>query len=278
MCPPYVKNLVSTIIPTYNSAQYITIAIESVLKQTYPNYEIIVIDDGSTDNTFDIIKKFSDQIVYIYKPNGGPASARNLGIKKSSGEYIAFLDADDYWLPDRLAIQINYLKEKPHVALVHSNTWILENGIEPYLAFTNYKPSSGLIFKELFLNNHINLLTVMLKRKYFDAANGFDENKELIGFEDYDLWLRIALECSIAYIDKVVSVYRVHDSNISNETKSIHKNLFLLYKFSKMEQFLQKSYLTLFNPGGCRSRGGGHGAHSRPGSLLGSGWCPLQRE
>ncbi len=242
----YKKNLVSVIIPTFNSSQFISTAIKSVLKQSYSNFEILVVDDGSTDNTADILREYSDQIIYIYKPNGGPASARNIGIKRSAGEYIAFLDADDFWLPNRLAIQVNYLKENPNIALVHSNTWILENGNEPYPAFINYKPPSGRVFEELFLNNHINLLTVMLRRSFFDIANGFDEAKDLIGFEDYDLWLRIALEYPIAYLDKIVSIYRIHNDNISNEINSIYKSLFILNKFSMMEQFLQKSFQILF--------------------------------
>lgn len=237
--------LVSIIIPTFNSARYITDAIESVFKQKYPNYEILVVDDGSTDDTAQIIRKFSDQIIYIYKPNGGPASARNLGIKRSNGEYIAFLDADDCWLPDKLDLQINFLKKNPEFALVHSNTWILENDTDPYLSFIDSKPPSGMVFNDLFLNNHINLLTVTLRRESFDKTNGFDETKDIVGFEDYDLWLRIALEYPIAYLDKIVSIYRIHRSNISNETFSIYKNLFLLCKFSKMELFLQKSYLRL---------------------------------
>ena len=238
----YKNILVSVIIPTYNSGKYISTAIKSVLNQSYPFYEIIVIDDGSTDNTADQLRKFNDKIMYIYKPNGGPASARNLGIKRSTGEYIAFLDADDYWLPDRLAVQVNYLNINSEIALVHSNTWILEKGHEPYLLFVDCKPNSGWIFKELFLSNHINILTVMLRRKYFDMTNGFDESKDLIGFEDYDLWLRIALHHPIAYLDKIVSVYRIHDNNISNEDNSIHKSLLLLYKFSKTDLFSQKLY------------------------------------
>ena len=110
--------LVSVIIPTYNSSQYIKEAIDSVLAQTYKNFEIIVIDDGSTDNTKEVLAPYLSVIKYIYKNNGGPASARNRGIKEANGEFVAFLDADDVWKPDRLARGVDILDQRPEVGLI----------------------------------------------------------------------------------------------------------------------------------------------------------------
>ena len=103
--------MVSVIIPVYNRAQYIKDCLDSVINQTYKAYEIIVVDDGSTDNLREILVPYMDKIQYIYKQNGGPSSARNAGTKVSNGEYIAFLDADDMWLPEKLELQIELLKE-----------------------------------------------------------------------------------------------------------------------------------------------------------------------
>ena len=96
------KPKVSVVIPTYNSSQFIVETLESVFAQTYKDYEIIVVDDGSTDNTKEVLQPYTSRIKYIYKENGGPASARNVGIKSAQGEYIAFLDSDDRWLPEKL--------------------------------------------------------------------------------------------------------------------------------------------------------------------------------
>ena len=166
----YIKTMrarpsVSVIIPTYNAAQYLPHAIDSALKQTYPHKKVIVVDDGSTDHTWSVIEPYLERISYLRKDNGGPASARNLGISKSKGEYIAFLDADDIWLPEKLAVQVDFLKKNPQFRLVHSNTWILEKDKKPYPSFVKYRPPSGQVFKKLFLQNHINNLTVLIRRE-----------------------------------------------------------------------------------------------------------------
>jgi glycosyltransferase involved in cell wall biosynthesis len=225
------NNIVSVIIPSYNSAKFLPRAIESALAQTYPYYEIVVVDDGSIDNTKKIIKPYLDKITYIYKKNGGPASARNVGIQKSCGHYIAFLDADDIWLPEKLALQQRYLEENPRYGLIHSNTWITENNFELYPFFSFNRPPIGKIFKELFFENFINNNTVIMRRNCLDVSGLFDESEELIGIEDYDLWLRLSMHFEIGYLDKIVSVYRIHDANISSEERRIHSQLALLRKF-----------------------------------------------
>ena len=161
----YKKKFVSVIIPSYNSSRYLSQAIESVLAQSYKEFEIIVVDDGSTDNTRKAVEKFKDNVIYLYKSNGGPASARNLGISKSIGEYIAFLDADDYWLPKKLKTQIDFIKKHEEFALIHSNTWVFEESKQLYPRFINKQPPIGNVYKQLFLKNFINNLTVILKRE-----------------------------------------------------------------------------------------------------------------
>ena len=233
----YVNNLVSVIIPSYNSARYLEKAINSVLSQTYPHIEIIVIDDGSVDNTYEVLCPYQGRIIYRHKENGGPASARNYGLTKAKGEYIAFLDADDYWLPEKLKIQIDFMRSNPDIDLVHANSWIDDGKSELYPIFVHDKPPSGEVFKHLFLSNHICNLTVVVRHECMNRYR-FDERDELIGCEDYELWLRISLNHKIAYIDETVAVYRIHNTNISSEIKNIKGQLFILeniYQAQKRE-------------------------------------------
>lgn len=223
----YVKNLVSVIIPSYNSARYLEKAINSVLFQTYPYVEIIVIDDGSVDNTYEALLPYKGRIRYRHKENGGPASARNLGLNLAKGEYIAFLDADDYWLPEKLKIQIDFMRSNPGIDLVHANSWIDDGNSELYPIFVHDKPPSGEIFQQLFLSNHICILTVVVRHECMNQ-NRFDERNGLIGCEDYELWLRISLNHKIAYVDETVAVYRIHNTNISSEIKNIKGQLLIL--------------------------------------------------
>jgi len=246
MSKKYIPDLVSVIIPTYNSENFLPQAINSVLTQTYSKVELIVVNDGSTDNTQKAINPYRNKLLYLYKENGGPGSARNFGIEKSQGEYIAFLDADDYWLPEKLKTQVRYLKNHRNFALIHSNTWILEENKELYPRFINKLPPIGKFYQKLFLQNCINNLTVILKRECFDAVGGFDESEALIGFEDYDLWLRIASNYEIGYFDEIVAVYRVHPRNISSESKAIKSQIFLMEKFKNTGSGTQKLSARLF--------------------------------
>lgn len=255
MFPKYTPGLVSVIIPTFNSAQYLLQAINSALSQSYAKVEIVVVNDGSTDNTKEVITPYQDKILYFYKENGGPGSARNYGIERSNGEYIAFLDADDYWLPEKLKFQISYFKKHRNYALIHSNTLILEEDKELYPRYIHKQPLTGNIYKQLFLHNCINNLTVILKRECFDKVGGFDEDKTLIGLEDYDLWLRIAMQYEIGYVDEIVSVYRIHQKNITSESKAIKSQIFLLDKFKNADSenkklpariFIEKKKLVYF--------------------------------
>lgn len=203
------KPKVSVIIPTYNTAQYITEAIDSVLNQTYEHYEIIVIDDGSTDNTKEALKDYKNKIKYIYKHNGGPASARNAGIKNSIGENIAFLDADDLWLPQKLEKQVEYFKTHPDVGLTFS----------AYLAFDENKSEKRpnikekIISKDAFINlwwdNFLGTLTVMVRKACFDKVGIFDESKDIEGSEDSEMWLRIARNYRMGYINEPLARYRI---------------------------------------------------------------------
>src|SRR2546425_10651809 len=128
---------VSVVIPVYNGEQYLADAIQSVRDQTYQNVEVIVVDDGSTDESADVAKKFGEAIRYVHQSNGGVGKARNTGIAAARGAYLAFLDQDDLWLPDKLAVQVAYLDSHPEMGAVYCQCQVMENGevrSDPYYA------------------------------------------------------------------------------------------------------------------------------------------------
>jgi len=218
--------LVSVIIPAYNADQFIAQAIQSVLNQTYRSYEIIVVDDGSTDQTKNILNGFKGQIRCRYQENLGPSAARNAGIKIAQGEYICFLDADDLWTPDKLEIQVEFLKHHPNIAFVFSDhrDFILGE-VMPRSFLDDKKETFGeaLVtdvpipdaFLKLIRENFISTPTVMLRRTCFEEIGLFDEN--LRSVEDRDLWLRTAARFKLACLPRVFCMRRVHQSNISKQ-------------------------------------------------------------
>lgn len=219
--------LVSVIIPTYNADKFIEEAIQSVLAQTYRMYEIIVVDDGSTDNTKEVLRKYQDKIRCIFQANCGPSAARNAGIKIAQGEYICFLDADDLWTSDKLEVQVSYLNRYPDIAFVFSDHIDIK-GDEPcsstFLAskkvLEDLSTPDGVIpngFVRLLQENFISTPTVIVKKICFDKAGLFDE--ELWSVEDRDLWIRMAANFRLACLPKVVCKRRVHQANISRQAE-----------------------------------------------------------
>jgi glycosyltransferase involved in cell wall biosynthesis len=169
----------SVVIPAYNAQPFLSRAIESALSQTVPPAEILVVDDGSNDDTFKIASAFRAPVKALKKANGGPASARNLGIQHAHSDWIALLDADDAWLPGKLEEQIKLISSD--VALIHSNARGRLNSI-----------LDETTFPQLWRRNCILNSSVLLRRDVFVRVGGFDEDPALIGVEDYNLWLRIA--------------------------------------------------------------------------------------
>lgn len=219
---------VSVIIPVFNGEKYIAHALESVYSQTYRNFEVICIDDGSTDNSAGIIRNF-ESVIYHYQENRGIPAARNTGIKLSQGELIAFLNQDDIWFPDKLRFQVNYLLEHPEVAMVHTNISISKNGttIASELPINN-RHKCFSIFDELYLGNFINSFTVIVRRECLGVSGLFDEEIRITS--DYDLWLRIAANFGIGYQDVVTGTYRLHSNNLSNNPLPVVKDVIKVLK------------------------------------------------
>ncbi|MDY0290963.1 MAG: glycosyltransferase [Desulfuromonadaceae bacterium] len=219
---------VSVIIPTFNNIEYIGASIDSVLAQSYANIEIIIIDDGSSDGTGEFISnkyKTSPNVKYFFKENNGVSSARNTGIEKSSGDLIAFLDADDLYVENKITCQVQHLVKNKKCMMVYSDMFIFnetETTNSSYHEKLNVECPSGFIFNDLLLCHLIWTGTVMLRKEVFDNIALFDENLDTA--EDYDLWLRVAALHRIDYIPKVLAGYRRgHESLTSYKKHSANK-------------------------------------------------------
>jgi glycosyltransferase involved in cell wall biosynthesis len=196
-------------------AGYLPDAIESVFKQTVNDLEIIVVDDGSTDNTKEVIKPYLDRISFMEIANGGPSKARNRAIRASQSEYVAFLDADDTWYPHKLERQLKIFLKNQQVSLVHSDAFIngTDKSQENKLWFSGHtRVNSGWVFGDLLNECFIILSSVIVKRDCLEKVGVFDE--DLKCWEGYDLWLRIAYENQIGFVDEPLFSRRIHGSNL----------------------------------------------------------------
>ena len=204
---------VSVIIPTYNFGEFLGECILSVLSQTYPVAEIIVVDDGSTDNTESVASAFLSRIIYIKKPNGGPASARNAGLNRATGEYITFLDADDQWTPEKIADQVEFFENNKMLGFIYSKICHYDNISGAILSTQPPIMYSGWIFDKILCDNFIALPTIMVRGSVLNKVGYF--NEQLITAEDYNLYLRIAKSFQVGALDKIHVMRRIHSRNIS---------------------------------------------------------------
>jgi glycosyltransferase involved in cell wall biosynthesis len=204
---------VSVIIPAYNQGRFLANAIESVLDQTWQDFELVVVDDGSTDNSAEVANSILDQrVYYIYQDNLGLAGARNTGIRNSAGEYLVFLDSDDLLLPRNLELLGSELDRDPTLGLVAGQAVpINENGTQLGIIFDKGLPADRT---RLLLGNPIQVGTMMVRRSWQEQVGYFDES--LHSYEDWDMWLRLARAgCPMRWIGKPVFLYRFHDSQMT---------------------------------------------------------------
>jgi glycosyltransferase involved in cell wall biosynthesis len=205
---------VSVIIPTYNQAQFIPATVEGALAQTYPDVEIIVVDDGSTDDTQAVLSAYRDTVHYIYQQNKGLAGARNTGFLASCGDYLLFLDSDDLMHPDKLAVHVSLLEAEPSFGLVYS-AWqqINADGTE---VLGEVRPNrQGQLLKELLLRRFFFFAsTAVLRRECLLRVGSFDES--LRWSEDADMWFRLARAgYAFGYIDQPLLQYRIHADSMT---------------------------------------------------------------
>lgn len=206
---------ISVIIPTYNRKILTDRAIRSTLNQTYYPDEIVVVDDGSVDGSLDVFAQFGDSITILNQSNKGVSAARNSGILHSSGDWLAFLDSDDEWLPEKLEKQVKYHKENPQVKISQTNEiWIRnKKWVNPMMKHQKY---GGWIFEKCLPLCIVSPSAVMIHRSVFDEVGLFDEDIPVC--EDYDLWLRIARRYEIGLLpENLVIKYGGHDDQLSQK-------------------------------------------------------------
>lgn len=254
---------VSVVVPTYNCERFITAAIDSALGQTQPPDEIIVVDDGSTDNTEQVLGKYGDRVTYIRRPNSGgyPSVVRNAGIEAANGDYIAFLDADDVWYPAKLAEQVAMLDQRPDVVMVYSdydridedgNVIVGESYTRPCAIDKGRLVSTEDYWEDVFCQLSLRCFmftsTVVARKQALDQAGRFDP--DLLYHEDHDLWLRVAYAGRIERIPAIHASYRVRASSnthtrremLIRDTKALYaKALKLVENDPKRRAFVRRA-------------------------------------
>ncbi len=262
---PFDPNLdptVSVILPTYNRHDFLRQAVESVLAQTRPADEIIVVDDGSTDGTAALLAGYGDRIMVIRQDNLGVSAARNAGIRQAKGVFIALLDSDDYWLPDKLEAQLSFFERHPDALICQTEETWMRNGkrVNPK---NRHQKFSGMIFEKTLPLCLVSPSAVMIRKALFQEVGLFDES--LPACEDYDLWLRISWKYPVHLIDTPLIVKRGgHDDQLSAMPELDKYRIQALSKILKqgclspsqhlsaMEMLTQKCSIYA---NGCRKRG-----------------------
>ncbi|MGH7832308.1 MAG: glycosyltransferase family 2 protein [Candidatus Binatia bacterium] len=208
--------LVSVVIPTWNRAEMVREAVDSVLSQNYQEFEIIVVDDGSDDGTRAQLERYGAAVRVISQSRAGPAAARNTGVHSSRGKYLAFLDSDDLWLPEKLEAQVEFLESSPQFRICQTEEIWVRRGVRVNPKKRHRKPS-GDVFRASLALCLVSPSAAMMTRNLFDEMGGFDERLPVC--EDYDLWLRIAARHQIALIDRFLVVKRGgHENQLSRST------------------------------------------------------------
>ncbi len=217
---------VSVLIPSYNHARFLPIALQSVFDQTYRDYEIVVVDDGSSDESVAILQSYGDRIRLFVQSNRGTYPTLNRLIVESRGRYLAILNSDDMWAPTKLEKQVPILERQPEVGLVHTGGYFIdgEGRIQPGnpLGFEWPRTPSGNIIEALVRHNKIIASSVLVRRECFERLGGCRE--DLFGSGDWEMWFRIALEYDIAYIDEPLTMYRVHGANASFQHRRVYED------------------------------------------------------
>ena len=229
--------IVSVVIPTFNREVLIQRALHSVIKQQNVRTEIIVVDDGSTDNTEQVIREKFKSVKYLKKNNAGVSSARNIGIKNANGNFIALLDSDDEWERSKLEIQLKYLRENHTVNLVHCNEKWIKSGFEiRQKKYHDRRPIN--LFERSLRRCLISPSSVLLRKELLETVGVFDET--LPACEDYDLWLRILVREEIGYIeDQLIIKYGGHTDQLSIQTRYLD-----LYRLQSLVKLIKSPRLS----------------------------------
>lgn len=228
---------VSVIIPVYNGEKYISQTLDSVFAQTFQDFEVIVVDDGSTDGTEAALRPYAGRIILLKNDHGGPAASRNLGINAARGDLVAFLDADDLWLPTKLENQVAFATAHPEYGIITTDAATFdETGVTEYSAAACKHIPSGYVLKDLLFDNWIGTSCAMVRRECFTKVGTFDQDAFVRG-EDWVMWMRIAAVYPVYFLDDVLIHYRVHSQSYSRANlEKQFRDLFV--NFDKVERLV----------------------------------------
>jgi glycosyltransferase involved in cell wall biosynthesis len=219
---------VSVYIPTYNYGRFLGEAIQSVLDQTFQDWELIVVDDGSTDNTREVVEAFDDpRIHYVYQENQGNPAARNTALRLVRGEYVACLDGDDIWLPEKLAKQVAQLDAlPPTVGLVYSDLYVFNDGDGAITGrfLRGRRPPRGRVLAQLLPERSAFIVdtVALIRREVFDEVGLYDES--LHTYEDWEMWVRIANSYEVETLDEPLARFRRHASSLSADVEKMYRH------------------------------------------------------
>jgi glycosyltransferase involved in cell wall biosynthesis len=207
--------IVSVIMPTCNQSAYLREAVASLIAQTLHEWELLVVDDGSTDDTPAVLRAFSDEprVRAFHQPNSGQAVARNLALRHARGKYVAFLDSDNRWLPGKLRYQVDYLEMHPEVDVLYGAIQLIDDSGTVLGVQERYRPT-GTIWRDLLVDNYVTFNTTILDRRLLQEYGGQDPTVRF--GPDFDLWLRMSTRCRFEYLPRVVCEYRIEGRRISN--------------------------------------------------------------
>ena len=228
--------LVSVIIPTYNRGWILKETIDSVLAQDFTDFELIVVDDGSTDNTQGILDSYKEDIIVLQQQNKGVSSARNRGIVSASGQFIAFLDSDDLWLPKKLSTQVDFFNTNPDALICQTEEKWIRNGIRVNPK-KRHKKLSGNIFEHSLYLCLVSPSAVMIKRSLFEKTGMFDES--FPACEDYDMWLRISCRYPVYLIDTPLIIKRGGHADQLSRSSGLDR-----YRIQSLKKIIESNLLT----------------------------------
>jgi glycosyltransferase involved in cell wall biosynthesis len=237
---------VSVIIPAFNCGRFVGRAIDSVLVQTYRDYEIVVADDGSTDDTRLVVEKYGPSVRYVYQANRGVSAARNRALALAGGELVAYLDSDDMWYPPKLERQVAFLDAHPECGLVHSDIAVIDEADSVIHPRFNRRdgsriPPQGYCVLDLLRRSHVQTPTVMERRECLDANGMFDER--IHGVEDYYQWILVAMSGkAVGYIDEPLAMYRWRDGSLSSSPRRQFEELIKMFGILMREQSVAQRF------------------------------------
>jgi glycosyltransferase involved in cell wall biosynthesis len=217
---------VSVVIPAYNAESYVGSALDSVFAQTFRDFEVLVVDDGSIDGTAKVVSEYGATVRYIRQANAGVSQARNQGIEASAGRYVAFLDADDTWFPEKLDRQLAHLSRSPQHKACYSALAVVTADMRPIKLSRSKR--SGSLLEDLILRGNVigSGSTVLCERSLFAAVGGFDP--ALSQCADWDMWIRLATRTDFLYVDEPLVTYRQHASSMSRNAPLYEHDVRLL--------------------------------------------------